>query len=91
MENVMFAACPRCGNRALEVLRTHMHCIECGWSPDFEPSPGPMGINPKALEILDQDEPDEREQSLAETLIDTEDELSDKEADKEKVRKAVAV
>jgi hypothetical protein len=28
--------CPRCGDRKLEVLRTHSHCLECNYSPDVD-------------------------------------------------------
>lgn len=29
--------CPRCGTFALEHLKTHSSCWECGYSPDLEP------------------------------------------------------
>ncbi|OQW48792.1 MAG: hypothetical protein A4S09_13420 [Proteobacteria bacterium SG_bin7] len=29
------AKCPRCGIRALEVLKTHAHCMECLYFEDY--------------------------------------------------------
>ncbi|MCB0408007.1 MAG: hypothetical protein KDD34_07385 [Bdellovibrionales bacterium] len=34
-----FDACPRCGSRALEKLRTHSHCIECNYFETSESDP----------------------------------------------------
>ena len=31
-----YGQCPRCGQVSLEHLRTHSHCLECGYSPDLE-------------------------------------------------------
>lgn len=32
--------CPRCGEAAYEVLKTHAYCINCNFSPDYtDPEP----------------------------------------------------
>lgn len=38
------SGCPRCGERGLERLRTHQHCINCNYS-DQEPGDAPKGIS----------------------------------------------
>lgn len=32
----VFSHCPRCGEKAYDVLRTHCYCVECHFSPDLE-------------------------------------------------------
>lgn len=32
-----FGFCSRCGQAALEFLRTHSYCWECGYSPESDP------------------------------------------------------
>lgn len=32
-----FEYCPRCGTQSFERLRSHDHCVECNYSPDFSP------------------------------------------------------
>lgn len=35
----VFLTCPRCGEKGFDRLRTHAYCVECNYSPDFEPRP----------------------------------------------------
>ncbi len=30
----MLLNCPRCNDRSYERLRTHSHCLSCGWNQD---------------------------------------------------------
>lgn len=48
--------CPRCGEFALDQMRTHMFCIECGWSPDFDPTLQPNIILPEVIALIREDD-----------------------------------
>ena len=32
----VFSSCPRCGDRTLDVLKTHAYCVCCLFSPDLD-------------------------------------------------------
>lgn len=53
----LFYTCPRCGERSLEGLRSHYHCVNCLFSPVLDYVPGPhLGETQKLIERLDHED-----------------------------------
>ncbi len=48
----MFSSCPRCGERGLDILKTHSFCVLCDFSPDLAPGADDCAVPQWALEAI---------------------------------------
>ncbi len=58
----VFCECPRCGDRALERLKTHAHCVGCLYFEHYEADSETAYHDVRAVErFLEKFESEERE------------------------------